>query len=130
MNHSATPWEGFYGDSGDLLAITDAGYSSVLYPKIMVNGGDGKLQACLSSESDDLNDYQGWKEDIAFILRAVNCHDELLAACEHAISFITANHQRPMANDKPMYDTLKRLRTIHTKAKEGTDEVSPQADRG
>lgn len=116
--HSPTPWQGWYGDFGNLLAIIDSENVSVFIPHILVGGGSGELQACLSSEADELNDIESWKSDIAFTLRACNHHDELVAACEEARALIQKSHRRPMAMPQPMYDALNNLDDILAKIKD------------
>jgi hypothetical protein len=62
-----------------------------------------------------------------FIIRAVNCHDELLAACDEVLSE-WHSHASNFNKREPAY--LERIRRIIRKAKSTEEEMNENRERG
>lgn len=72
MNHSPTPWRLEPGAGTKLDAVIDGKGEEVF------NFGDTETYYNTAGSAP-------WREDMGFLLHAVNCHDKLLAACKAAL---------------------------------------------
>lgn len=84
--HSSTPWHARHDEHDNLLSIAYGDDRTLLRPALGTIHETGVVRAILTSCALDASNEEQHYADIAFLLRAVNSHDDLLAACKDAES--------------------------------------------
>ena len=86
--HTPTPWRGHYNEWNQLLAIVHGNGRTIIHPHMEADPDTGTVRVRLTSCNYDSEYLERHDADMQFLFRAVNCHDQLLAACKHLMAEI------------------------------------------
>jgi len=101
--HTPTPWK------ATMVLVSGRGKQSIFRPWITTTDGDRGICEIFVSGNDGRNITSEDRANAAFIVRAVNAHDELL----EAVKFLLSTSNTTAAQDEEIRDLIAKAEYPH-----------------